>query len=177
MIRGSFRPDNEGVILRGYVRQRGRLFESASQHVQLMHKALTQMNLQINHVLSDITGATGMKIIRAIVGGERDSTVLAFYRDGRCKKSREMIAKALNGNYREEHLLSLKHGLEAYDFFHNQILECEKCIKKLIDLNQIDSSSANDMTLESLLAKDSKKKVHRKRFIIGAPTHSTYEPL
>ena len=86
LLRGSFRPDDECVILRGYVRQRTRLFELASQQVQLMHKALVQMNLQINHVLSDITGSTGMNIIRAIVRGERDSLKLAKYRDYRCKR-------------------------------------------------------------------------------------------
>lgn len=133
LIQGSFRPDNETVILRGYIRQRGRLFESASQQVQLMHKALTQMNLQINHVLSDITGMTGMKIIRSIIKGERDPKTLAAHRNGRCKQDADTIAKALCGNYRQEHLLSLKQSLEAYDFFHTQIIECEKCIQLLMD--------------------------------------------
>ena len=118
LLRGSFRPDDEGVMMRGYVRQRSRLFELASQQVQLMHKALVQMNLQLNHVVSDITGATGMNIIRAIVSGERSPAVLAKYRDYRCKKEEREIAKALDGNYRQEHLLALEHALAAYDFFH-----------------------------------------------------------
>lgn len=132
LLRGSFRPDDEGVILRGYVRQRSRLFELASQQVQLMHKALVQMNLQINHVVSDITGSTGINIIRAIVSGERNPTVLAKHRDYRCKKGEQEIAKALDGNYREEHLLALKHSLAAYDFFHRQALECEEAIEQIM---------------------------------------------
>ena len=133
LLRGSFRPNDEGVMLRGYVRQRSRLFELASQQVQLMHKALVQMNLQLNHVVSDITGATGINIIRAIVAGERSPTVLAKYRNYRCKKDEKEIAKALDGNYREEHLLSLKHALSAYDFFHQQAYECEEAIEQMIN--------------------------------------------
>lgn len=132
LLRGSFRPDDEGVMLRGYVRQRSRLFELASQQVQLMHKALVQMNLQLNHVVSDITGATGMNIIRAIVSGERSPTVLAKYRHYRCKKEEREIAKALDGNYRQEHLLALQHALGAHDFFHRQAFECEEAIEKIL---------------------------------------------
>ena len=133
LLRGSFRPDDEGVVLRGYVRQRSRLFELASQQVQLMHKALVQMNLQLNHVVSDITGSTGMKIIRAIVSGERIPSTLARLRNYRCKKDETEIAKALDGNYRQEHLLALKHALEAFDFFYLQALECEKAIEQMLN--------------------------------------------
>ncbi len=146
LLRGSFRPDDEGVMLRGYVRQRSRLFELASQQVQLMHKALVQMNLQLNHVVSDITGATGMNIIRAIVSGERSPAVLAKYRDCRCKKDEKEIAKALDGNYRQEHLLAVKHALAAYDFFHRQALECEEAIEKMLAKweKQAESAPAQD---------------------------------
>jgi transposase len=85
LLRGSFRPDNECVTLRTFVRQRSRLFESAATQVQLIHKALAQMNIQLNLVISDITGATGMKIIRAIVGGQRDPSQLAELRHYKCK--------------------------------------------------------------------------------------------
>src|SRR5258708_3937143 len=119
-------------MLRGYVRQRSRLFELASQQVQLMHKALVQMNLQLNHVVSDITGATGMNIIRAIVSGQRSPADLAKYRHPRCQKDEKEIAKALDGNYRQEHLLALKHALAAYDFFHQQALECEEAIEQML---------------------------------------------
>lgn len=137
LLRGSFRPDDEGVIFRGYVRQRSRLFELASQQVQLMHKALVQMNLQLNHVVTDITGVTGMSIIRAIVSGERNPVALAKYRDCRCKKEEKEIAKALDGNYRQEHLLALKHALEAYDFFHQQALECEDAVEQMLKKWQV----------------------------------------
>lgn len=132
LLRGSFRPDDECVILRGYVRQRTRLFELAGQQVQLMHKALVQMNLQINLVISDITGATGINIIKAIIAGERDPLILAAHRDYRCKKNKEEIAKALVGNYRPEHLLALKHAFDAHDFFHKQAIECERAIEEIL---------------------------------------------
>lgn len=133
LLRGSFRPGDEEVTLRGYVRQRSRLFELASQQVQLMHKALVQMNIQLNHVVSDITGCTGMKIIRAIVSGERNPSTLAKFRNHRCKRDEAEIAKALDGNYRQEHLLALKHALEAYDFFHLRATECEKAIEQILN--------------------------------------------
>lgn len=133
LLHGSFRPDNEGVELRGYVRQRSRLVQLAAQQVSLIHKSLTQMSLQLNHVISDITGSTGMDIIRAIVLGERDPKVLAGYRNPRCKKSKEEIAKALDGNYREEHLLAIKQALESYDLFHRQVDECEKALENFLE--------------------------------------------
>jgi len=127
-----------------------------------MHKALVQMNLQINHVLSDITGSTGMNIIRAIVGGERDSLKLAKFRDYRCKRDEKEIAKALVGNYRPEHLLSLKQALEAYIFFHKHVMECEEAIEEILNRRktekQKDNKSAVDLTPEaSLKKKDTKR--------------------
>lgn len=132
LLRGSFRPDNECVAFRTYVRQRARLFESAGTQVQLIHKALTQMNLQLNLVLSDITGATGMKIIRAIVAGQHDPFLLADLRHYRCKKEKEEIAKALEGNFRQELVFTLKQSLEGYDFFHAQAVACEEEIEKIL---------------------------------------------
>jgi transposase len=158
LLRGSFRPDDEGVMLRGYVRQRSRLFELASQQVQLMHKALVQMNLQLNHVVSDITGATGMKIIRAIVSGERSPAALAEYRDTRCKKNEKEIAKALDGNYRQEHLLALKHALAAYDFFHQQAMECEEAIEQMLAKweKQVESTPVQNPTPPERSSKNGK---------------------
>lgn len=158
LLRGSFRPDDQGVMLRGYVRQRSRLFELAAQQMQLMHKALVQMNLQINHVVSDITGATGLNIIRAIVSGERNPIILAKHRDCRCKKDEKEIAKALDGNYRQEHLLALKHSLAAYDFFHQQALECEEAIEQMMNKwenKQIEQDpSAQDTSLRKRSSKN-----------------------
>jgi transposase len=94
LLRGSFRPDAEIATLRAYLRQRERLVEYAAAHIQHMQKALMEMNLQLHHVVSDITGATGMRIIRAIVAGERNPDVLATYRDVRCHSSTESIRAA-----------------------------------------------------------------------------------
>ncbi|MFG6543248.1 transposase [Sulfitobacter sp. M22298] len=91
-----------------------------------MQKALMEMNVQLHHVVSDITGVTGMKIIRAIVAGERDLDVLAAYRDVRCKASTETIKAALNGNDRPEHIFELTQSLELYDFYQAKMLECDR---------------------------------------------------
>jgi transposase len=94
LLRGSFRPQGEIAALRAYLRQRERLLDYAASHIQHMQKALTQMNLQIHHVVSDITGATGMRIIRALVAGERDPETLASYRNRRCHASVETVRQA-----------------------------------------------------------------------------------
>jgi transposase len=107
LLNASFRPDDEMVVLRAYLRQRADLIEHRAAHIQHMQKALQQMNLQLTQVLKDITGVTGQQIIRAIVAGERDALTLAQYRDPRCKHSSDEIAKALTGNYSSEHLIAL----------------------------------------------------------------------
>src|SRR5216117_1795788 len=114
LLRGSFRPRDGVVRLRAYLRHRERLIEYAASHIQHMQKALMQMNVQLHHVVSDITGATGMRIIRAIVAGERDPDVLATYRDVRCHSSLETIRAALVGNDRDEHVFALTQSLELY---------------------------------------------------------------
>jgi len=126
LLRGSFRPSAEIATLRAYLRQRERLVEYAAAHIQHMQKALMEMNLQLHHVVSDITGITGMKIIRAIVAGERDLDVLAGYRDVRCKASKETIKAALNGNDRPEHIFGLTQSVELYDFYQAKMLECDR---------------------------------------------------
>src|SRR5438552_10517429 len=108
LLRPSFRPPAEIAGLRAYLRQRERLLDYAAAHIQHMQKALTQMNLQLHHVVSDITGVTGMAIVRAIVGGERDPAVLASLRDRRCHATAETIQNALTGHYRPEHLFALE---------------------------------------------------------------------
>jgi hypothetical protein len=114
LLRGSFRPTAEIAILRAYMRQRERLVEYGAAHIQHMQKALMEMNLQLHLVVSDITGATGMRIIRAIVAGERDPNILAELRDVRCRASVETIRAALEGNDREEHIFALAQSLDAY---------------------------------------------------------------
>jgi len=113
LLRASFRPEHRIAALRDYLRQRERLLDYAASHIQHMQKALMQMNLQLHHVVSDITGATGMRIIRAFVAGERNPVTLAALRDQRCKESAETIRQALVGNEREEHIFALAAPLPA----------------------------------------------------------------
>jgi transposase len=132
LLRGSFRPDAEIAGLRAYLRQRERLVEYAAAHIQHMQKALMEMNLQLHHVVSDITGATGMRIIRAIVAGERNPDVLATYRDVRCHSSIETVRAALVGNDREEHVFALTQSLELYDTYQAKMLACDRKLESLI---------------------------------------------
>jgi transposase len=132
LLRASFRPQAEMVGLRAYLRQRERLLDYAAAHIQHMQKALTQMNLQLHHVVSDITGVTGMLIIRAIVAGERDPGVLASYRDARCHSSVETVRQALVGNDREEHIFALTQALELYDVYQTKVLACDKQIEAIL---------------------------------------------
>ena len=132
LLSGAFRPNDQTVRLRGYLRHRHMLIQHLSPHILHMQKALMQMNLQLHHVIRDITGETGLKIIRAIVQGERDPNKLAEYRNYRCKNPEEIIAKSLVGNYRPEHLFSLKQALELHDFYRQMIQECDEEIVKLV---------------------------------------------
>jgi transposase len=125
LLSGSFRPDAEICALRAYMRHRAILIEHPAAHIQHMQKALQQMNLQLTLVLSDITGETGMAILRAIVAGERDAAHLAQFRQLTCAHSAAEIAKALTGNYRPEHVFALKQALAWYDAYTAQLRECD----------------------------------------------------
>ena len=130
LLSASFRPEAEMVVLRAYLRQRADLIEHRAAHIQHMQKALQQMNLQLTQVLKDITGLTGMQIIRAIVAGERNPVTLAQLRDPRCKHSSDEIAKALTGSYRAEHLFALKQAVSLYDAYTVQLAECDAEIER-----------------------------------------------
>ena len=130
LLSASFRPEAEMVVLRAYLRQRADLIEHRAAHIQHMQKALAQMNLQLTQVLKDITGVTGMQIIRAIVAGERNPVTLAQFRDKRCKHSTDEIAKALTGNYRAEHLFALKQALSLYDAYTAQLEACDQELER-----------------------------------------------
>ena len=125
LLQGSFRPADNICVLRALIRHRGMLIRYRSSHVQHMQKALHMMNVQLTNVLSDITGVTGMKIVRGIVSGNHDPQKLAEYRDYRCGKSKEEIALALEGNYRTEHLFALKQSLELFDLYSQKIKDCD----------------------------------------------------
>lgn len=131
LLRASFQPDQLANKLRMLVRHRANLVQWSAIHAQLMQKALTQMNLQLQNAVSDILGETGMKIIRAICAGERDPRKLAQYRDCRCKKPEETIAKSLQGHYREEILFALNQALESYDHYQRQMQACNKEIEEI----------------------------------------------
>ncbi|MGU5795556.1 IS110 family transposase [Aeromonas hydrophila] len=128
LLRASFHPEREIAALRSYLRLRERHLGYAAAHIQHMQKALTHMNLQLQHVVSDITGATGMRIIRAIVAGERNATMLAAMRDLRCQSSIETIQRALVGNYQPEHVFALSQALAMYDAYQTQISLCDEQI-------------------------------------------------
>jgi transposase len=111
LLHAAFRPDGEVCAVRSLMRHRNDLVMMASEHIQHMQKALTQMNVQFQHVISDITGLTGLTILDAIVAGERNPAVLARLRDPHIKADEETIRKSLEGNWRAEHLLALKQRL------------------------------------------------------------------
>jgi transposase len=129
LLAGAFRPPEQVTALRTYVRQRDMLVRYASDHVQHIQKALTQMNIKLQHVVADITGVTGMTIIRAIVAGERSPKNLAAHRRAGCKHDEATIAKALEGTWRDEHLFSLRQALELFDFYHDKIAACDAAIE------------------------------------------------
>ncbi|MFN0188902.1 MAG: IS110 family transposase [Bacteroidia bacterium] len=173
LLRGSFRPIDEYVRLRGLVRQRAELFKEGARKIQHMLKALTEMNVQLRMAVSDITGKTGLNIINAIINGERNPTTLALHRDRRCKMPEKDIIKALEGNWREEQLFILRQSYEAYEFFHKQIEECERQIQKILEtLPQAEANSEphlgshnppKDPFEEFSPKKTIKKKVHKKK--------------
>jgi transposase len=132
LLRASFRPKGEIAELRAYPRQRERLLDTAASQIQHMQKAMTEMNLQLHHVVADITGATGMRIIRAIIAGERNPSVLASMRDKRCHSSVELIEKALTGHYRAEHLFVLEQAVALYDVYQQKVAACDIQIEAVL---------------------------------------------
>ncbi|MBM3466111.1 MAG: IS110 family transposase [Armatimonadetes bacterium] len=129
LLAGAFRPADEICVLRSYLRQRAMLVRGVGQHVQHMQKALVQMNVQLQYVLSDITGATGLRIIRAILEGERDPQRLAALRDPGCTHPATVIARALEGDWREEHLFALRQALTLVEAYEAQIAACDARIQ------------------------------------------------
>jgi len=125
LLRGSFRPQERVVRLRTLLRHREGIVADAATHIQRMQKAMMQMNVQLHHVVADITGTTGLRIIRDIVAGVHDPTQLAQHRDARCKQSLATIQQALTGHYQPEHLFALRQTLALYDFLQAQLSECD----------------------------------------------------
>jgi transposase len=130
LLRGSFRPPAEVCAIRSLLRHRETLVGMAATHVQHMHKALTQMNLQLHHVITDVTGKTGLLILDAILSGERDPQALAELRDRRIKSSKEVLVKALHGDYLPEHLFTLRQALSSWRHYQHLLSECDAEIER-----------------------------------------------
>lgn len=131
-LRAAFRPAEQVCVVRAVARQRDVLVAEQARWIQRMQKALVQMNIQLTEVLTDVMGTTGQAIIRAIVAGERDATVLAGYRHSRVKASEREIAKALTGNWRDEHLFVLRQALSMYDDIARHLGECDAKLQGLL---------------------------------------------
>ena len=132
LLRAAFRPDGDVCAVRSVMRHRSEQVLMANQHIQHMHKALTQMNVQLQHVISDITGVTGLAIVDAIIGGQRDPAALAKLRDPHIKASEETIRKSLEGSWRPEHLFTLEQSRKSYQHYQQQITACDEEIEKLV---------------------------------------------
>lgn len=134
LLQSSFRPEADLVALRTLLRHRHQLIQQRAPHIQHMQKAMLQMNIQLSQALSDVTGETGLKIIRAIVAGERNPQQLATLRNPRCKKNENEIAMALTGTWRDEHLFVLAQSLGFFDFYTQQIAVCDAEIERTYSL-------------------------------------------
>lgn len=129
LLRGAFRPEAQVAKLRTYMRHRRMLIEHSSTAIEQIKKALIVMNVRLDRAVSDITGRTGMDIIRAILKGERDPYVLATFRQGSCAKSEDAIAEDLRGTWKDDHLFALSHAVRTWDHYQALILECNQQIE------------------------------------------------
>jgi transposase len=143
LLRNSFRPSQEIRTLRTYWRQRNDLVRAAGRHIQRIQKAMTQMNIQLANVLSDVSGMTGQAIIKAILGGERNPQKLAEFRDHRVKASKEEIARSLEGNWQEDLLFVLQQEQSGYEFCQKQMAECDQRIEQYLKRMENRSAGAN----------------------------------
>lgn len=146
LLRGSFRPRQDVCSVRSLLRHRDNLIKIASIHVQHMQKSLTQMNVQIHNVISDITGVTGLAIIDAIIAGQRDLEKLADLKDPRIKASKEKIKKSLEGDYHSEHIFTLKQAVQTYRHYRQMIRDCDIEIEK--HLNDFDARIEPDQPIK-----------------------------
>lgn len=150
LLQGAFRPDEEFCVLRSYLRHRKNLVRTMTRETHHMQKALIQMNIKLANVIAEITNITGLRIIKAIIAGETNPQVLAKLKHRCTRKSEEEIAKSLEGNYRKEHLFSLSQALEAYEFYQQQLNNCDEKIKQYL---QAFTENSSNETMEQLLAK------------------------
>jgi transposase len=157
LLRNSFQLSHEIRMMRTYWRQRNDLVQAAGQHIQRMQKALTQMNVQLANVLSDLSGMTGRAIIKAILCGERDPHKLALFRDPRVKASEEQIAQSLEGNWQPDLLFVLKQEQDGYEFCQKQMTECDRHLQQYLQRRE-DRSHGAPLPEEKRKARLKKKK-------------------
>ncbi|MGE3509046.1 MAG: IS110 family transposase [Vicinamibacterales bacterium] len=167
LLRGSFRPSAEIASLRAYLRHRDTLVRGAADHIRRMQKCLVLMNIQLHNVITDITGLTGVQILRDIANGVTDPHALAAYRDHRCRASAEEIAASLTGSYRPEHLLGLQQNLELYDTYQRHISRCDEAIEAL--LQALVAQHASPVTTSPATPRQRHK--NEPRFEIRSPLH------
>jgi transposase len=158
LLAAAFRPCDQVVVLRSYLRQRQMLIAYGGQHIQHMQKALEQMNVKLPEVVSDITGVTGLAIIKAILRGQRDPLQLAKLRDERCRRTEAEIARALYGNWRAEHLFALQQALELYEFYQARLRACDTALEAHLRTFEDKSGAA------ALPAKQGKRKANQAHF-------------
>jgi transposase len=150
LLAGSFRPKEDICMLRTLVRDKTNLVAEYGDWLRRMQKSLDQMNVRLHRAVSDIDGVTGMSILRAIANGERDPRKLASFRDPRCSRSQEEIAKELTGHWREDHLFSLRQSLKMYDAIQERIAAYDQEIqRKLAEMRQQDPPAGPAPKLEN----------------------------
>jgi len=154
LLRGSFRPQGPIARLRSLRRQQHNLVEARVRAVQWMQKSLDQMNVLVHRAVSNLVGETGLRIVRAIVAGERDPQVLASFRHPRCRKSPEAIAEYLTGTWHSEHLFNLKMALELYDCLDAQITTYEAELVREIKALQPPERAEAEVPLHQTKAKE-----------------------
>jgi len=163
LLRNSFRPPQEIRTMRTYWRQRNDLVQSAGRHILRIQKALTQMNIQLANVLSDVSGVTGQAIIKAILAGERDPHKLAAFRDCRVKASEEQIAQSLEGNWQPDLLFLLKQEQDGYEFCQKQMAECDRQLKLYLQRRE-DRSHGAPLPEEKRKGRLNKKRANKPQF-------------
>jgi len=167
LLRNSFRPPQEIRTLRTYWRQRGDLVRAAGRHIQRMQKALTQMNIQLANVLSDISGKSGQAIIKAILQGERDAGELAALCDGRVQASQEEVAGSLEGNWQDDLLFVLQQEQDGYEFCQKQMAECDRHLEQCLQ-QRADRSQGASLPVEKRKERRKKKKGNYPQFDLRA---------
>jgi transposase len=172
LLTGSFRPAQDICCVRSLMRHRENLIQSCGREVQHMQKALQQMNVHLHHAVSDLVGATGLRILDAILGGERNPKVLVELRDDKlCKKTtKEELGKALEGDWRNEHLFELKQSLETYRHLLKQVVQCDDQVEKALAAVVIPEQKEpetpapkNPKAKDPSEAKPKKKRFHRNK--------------